>query len=127
MFSPGTMPAVAVDDGDAEQRPARSRLLDVARDLGFRHAGIMFERHRRDRLAVSSPRQMPVKVDDRADIGAAARQRADLGGRCRSLALQRTVRSWWNLARRPPATLPPVIGGKKAISRAPAIGASGFT
>ena len=48
--------AVAVDDGDAEQRPARARLLDVARDLGLRHAGIMLERERGDRLAVLARR-----------------------------------------------------------------------
>jgi hypothetical protein len=47
----GRKPTVTVDHSDAEQRPARLRLLDVARDLGLRHAGIMLQRHRRDALA----------------------------------------------------------------------------
>ena len=77
-----------MDHGDAEQRPAALGLLDVARDLGLRHAGIMLERQRGDGSPFSSPRQMPVKVDDRADVGAPARELRRLGAGVEVLALQ---------------------------------------
>ena len=41
--------ADAMDHGEPGQRPARHRGLGMARDLGLRHSGIMFERQRRDR------------------------------------------------------------------------------
>src|SRR6266567_319811 len=44
--------AVAMNHGDAEERPAPLGGLDMARNLGLGHPGIMFERQGGDRLAV---------------------------------------------------------------------------
>ena len=71
MFSPGAMRPNAVDDGQARQRPARQRFIGMPLDLGFRHAGIMFERQRRDRFAVLAAAADAAERDDGADIGAA--------------------------------------------------------
>src|SRR3954465_15225355 len=40
--------SVAVHDSDAEQRPALFGCLDVARDFGLGHSGIVLERHGRE-------------------------------------------------------------------------------
>ena len=46
-------------------------------DFGFGHAGIMFERQRGDRFAILAAAADAAEGNDRADIGAAARQRRD--------------------------------------------------
>ena len=81
-------PAVAVDDGDAEQRPALLRLRDVAGDLLLGHAGIVLERERRDALAGLVVAADAGEGDHRADVGAPARELRRLGGGVEILALQ---------------------------------------
>ena len=65
-----------------------ARLRDVALDLGFRHAGIMLERERGDRLAGLVAAANAGEGDQRADVGAAARQLAGFRGGVERLALQ---------------------------------------
>ncbi len=77
-----------MDDGDAQQRPARFRLLDVTLDLGLRHAGIMFERERGDRLAGLIAAANAGKSDQRAHIGPPAGELFRFGGGVKRLALQ---------------------------------------
>ena len=55
----------------ALQRPARQRFIGVAPDFGFRHAGVVLERQRGDRLAIVVAATDAAERDDRADIGAA--------------------------------------------------------
>ena len=117
------MPPVAVDDGDAKERPARLRLLDMARDLGFCHARIMLERERGDRRAVFVAAADARESDHRTDIGAPVRERAlppaaSKVSRCSRIVI---AKSSVNVAPPLQSTSPPVIGGKKAISPAPAI------
>ena len=64
--------------------------------------------------------------DDRADIGAAARELRRLGRGVERLALQ-TDGGGHGATPRLPREASPVIGGKKAISRAPAIAVSALT
>ena len=65
---------------------------------------------------------MPLKRDDRADIGAASGQRRDFLRDVEIGFLDADGRrDGHGMAQ------PPVIGGKNAISRAPAIAASGLT
>ena len=111
--SPGAMRPMSVDDGDAHQRPSRLRLSDDPRHLFFRHAGIMFEFEGRESAGL---------VAAVADEGHESlrrpfyRERAPrLRGRRRSPPAGRGRR---------PSSYPPVIGGKNAISFAPAIAAS---
>ena len=66
-----------MNDGEALQRPARHRFIGVPPDLSLRHAGIMLERQRGDRLAVLAAAADAGERDDGADIGAALRQRRD--------------------------------------------------
>src|SRR5690349_22747553 len=106
-----------MNDGDAHERPARLRLLDMTADLRLGHARIMLERQRRDRLAGFCATADPGERDQGADVGAAARQRRGFRRRIELLALQPHGR----------LHQPPVIGGKNAISRAPAIAVSGRT
>src|ERR1700733_6242166 len=91
-------------------------------DFGLRHIRIMFQRQRRDRLVAFAAPADAAETHHRADVGAAFGQRSDFppdveigfldtdGDRDRHGRLQ-----------------PPVIGGKKAISRAPAIAVSDLT
>ena len=88
MSSPGCDAPVTVDDGDAEQRPARLRFFDVALDLGLRHAGIMLERERGDRRARFVAAANAGEGDQRADVGAPARERGRFRGGVERLALQ---------------------------------------
>ena len=105
------------------KRPARFRLLDVALDLGFRHAGIMLERERGDRLARFVAAADAGEGHHRADIGAPARQLRRFGGGVERLALQANGGSVAVMAlmlarrRQRHERYPPVIGGKNAISR----------
>ncbi len=80
--------AVAVDDSDAKERPARSRRLDMPADLGLGHSWIMFEFKRSDRFAIFVCPADPGKRDNGADIGAPARQRRDFAGSVERFALQ---------------------------------------
>ena len=123
--------AVTVDDGDAEQRPARFRLCDVALDLGFRHAGIMLERERGDRLARLVAAANAGESDQRADIGAPARKLFRFGGGVERLALQahggKTVMAA-NVAAPARARLTPRHRREKGdFDRPPLIGVCGFT
>src|SRR5262249_41973226 len=112
-------PSIAVDHRDAEQRPAPFGFFHVPCDLGFRHARIVFENQRRDGIAgLRSPAQAGER-DHRADVAAPASERRGLGGDVEILALQPH--------RHDVVDHPPVIGGKKAISRAPAMVVSART
>ena len=64
-----------MDNGDAIQRPARYRLVDMPRNLGFGHFGIMLERQRNK--VVPTPADAG-ETDDGADIGACLGQSRDL-------------------------------------------------
>src|SRR5262249_8883609 len=65
--------------------------------------------------------------DDRADIVAPGRERRDFGGGIEILTLQTDGHGQYSRRSAPSATHPPVMGGKNAISLAPAIAASGRT
>src|SRR5262245_56214277 len=110
-----------MDHGDTTQRPAALSRLDVAADLGLGHAGIVLEREACNRLAVLVTAANPGESDNRADIGAPARERARLGGGVDRLLLQANRRG--HITRSSASGHPPVMGGKNAISRAPAIAA----
>ena len=79
---------MAMDHGDTKKRPARLRLLDMAGDLGFGHAGIMLKRQRGDLFAVLVGAANARKGDHGADIAAPVRQLVDFGGDFEGLALQ---------------------------------------
>lgn len=98
----------SVDRGQAGERPPRQRLLRNPDDLGLRHAGVMFEFEGGQR-ATFIPTE-PDKRDDRADIAASRRQARFFRNRIEILALD--AHSGRDQDQ------PPVIGGKKAISRA---------
>ena len=115
---------MAMDHGDAEQRPARRRLLDVARDLLIGHAGIVFERQRLDRVRARAAAADADEAHHGTDIGAALRQLCGLGGNVEVLGLQADGDGDGH---RDGIDQPPVIGGKNAISRAPEIAVSGLT
>src|SRR5262245_53168021 len=118
-----------MNHGDAAQRPAALGRLDMAADLGLRHAGIVLEREASDRLAILVAAADAGEGNHRADIGAPMRERARLGGGVERLLLQADGRG--HITRSSPLrswpSHPPVMGGKKAISRAPAIAASART
>src|SRR5215216_4635447 len=119
-----------MDYSDAKQRPAAACVLDVPRDLGLRHAGIMLERESRDRLSILVAAADARKGDDGADIGAPARQRRHLCGRVECLSLQadgHLAGPFCFSSAYAGESYPPVIGGKNAISRAPASAVSAFT
>src|SRR5579872_2145867 len=106
---------VAMDDRQAEKRPARQGLAGDALDLGQGHGAVMldFERFKPPALVATQADE----TDQRADIGAAFAQRIGLRGGVEILALNANDRRGFHRQ-------PPVIGGKKAISLAPAIFAS---
>ena len=104
-----------------------ARLLDDPRELGFRHAGIVLEFQGGEPAALvpaqaregRRPRRYPLRpsVSDatpRASKSSAARSKSCPPGLRDGRALMTVAH-------------PPVMGGKKAISRAPAMEASGFT
>jgi hypothetical protein len=64
-------PAIPMDDGDAEQRPAALGRLDVTCDFGFRHPRIMLERHGNERSTRFVLSADAGEGDDGADITAA--------------------------------------------------------
>src|ERR1700754_1263863 len=91
-------------------------------DFGFGHARIMFERQRGDRFAILATPANAAERNHCADIGAPAGHRRDF--------LRDVEIGFLDANRRVDQHLkaqPPVIGGKKAISRAPDIAASGLT
>src|SRR5215472_9489410 len=81
--------AEAMDDAHAKERPAALRSLDLARDLGLRHGGIVLEGERRDGGAVLLAAADASEGDDGADVGAPARERGHFGGGIEALLLQR--------------------------------------
>jgi hypothetical protein len=100
--------AESVDRRQAGERPPRQRLLRNPDDLSLRHTRVMFEFERRQR-AIFVPTETD-KRDDRADIAASRRQARFFRARIEILALD--AHSGRDQDQ------PPVIGGKKAISRA---------
>src|SRR5262249_7737064 len=100
------------------------RLVDVTRDFLLRHARIMLERQRFDRICALTAAADADEAHDRADVGAAARQPLGLFCWIEVLGLQ-SYRGRDSHCGDP--AQPPVIGGKNAISRAPAIAVSGLT
>jgi hypothetical protein len=106
-----------VDHGDAEQRPAPLAAATWTRDLGLGHVRIMLQRHgeqRSTRLVASADAG---ERNDRTDIAATATELLRLAGGIERFALHRTVAAM--SVSRLSSRLSPVIGGKKAISRAP--------
>ena len=61
--------SIAMHDEARLKRPARMRLFFDTGQLVFGHAGIMFERHRRDGAPLIAHRAE--EGDDSADVGAA--------------------------------------------------------
>src|SRR5262245_4892697 len=102
--------AVAMHDEARLKREARARLGLDACKFGLGHAGIMFERHRRDRAVLIAHRAG--EGDDSADVAPPGLEPRDLGADVEIFPLHADHLQ------------PPVTGGKKAISRAPAIRAS---
>src|SRR6266700_3148435 len=134
-------PPVAMDDGDAEQRPAALGFGDMPGNLRLRHLRIMLERDRRDRLARLGAAAHAREGDQRADVGATIAQRRCLRRNVEIFGLQTSVHCNLNRLgparfqatikakrpRQPGMRYPPVIGGKKAISFACPILVSGGT
>src|SRR5262245_21223772 len=81
-------PAIAVDDGDAEERPAPLGRLHVARDLGLGHARVVLERHGRERGSALVAAADAGEGDHGADIAAAMAELCRLAGGVEWLALQ---------------------------------------
>src|SRR5262249_6064373 len=81
-------PAVAVDDGDAEEWPAPLSRLHVARDLGLGHAGVMLERHGRERSTALVAAADAGEGDHRADIATSVAELCRLTRGVEWLALQ---------------------------------------
>ncbi len=105
---------MAVHDDAAGKRPARLGFRGDALDLRFRHARIMLDVQGRERARFVATQTC--ERHDRADVGPPSRQRIAFGGRVEDVRLDANREHQ-----------PPVIGGKKAISRAPAIGVSCLT
>ena len=112
--SAGRNPAKAMHQRRAIERPARPRFIENAAHLCLGHAGIMFEFQGSERslLVATQARE----GDHCADIRPADRQPELFGGSVEIFGLNADGEHH-----------PPVIGGKKAISRAPTIAASCFT
>ena len=110
-------PPVPVDDGQAEERPALGGLAGDPLDLRLGHPGIVLE------LECGEPAALVAtdagEGDDRAGVDRLPPQRRDLRRDVEILALDADVEGEHRFPDQPP-----VIGGKSAISRAPAIGAS---
>src|SRR5262249_53997210 len=111
-----------VDHSDAEQWPAPLGRRHVTRDLGLGHVGIMLQRHRQQRRTRLVTATDAGKRNDRTDIAVAAAELLRLACGLERLALQSQGGGHGRL--RSCSSYPPVIGGKKAISRAPEMAAS---
>ena len=83
MFSPGVMRPTRWMTVSRSAASAPSP-LGMAHDLGFRHAGIMFERQRRDGLAAFAAAADAGEGDHGADIGAALASAPRSRARCRN-------------------------------------------
>src|SRR5581483_8435925 len=75
----GQEPADTVHDQACLQRPAPGGLGLDAGQLGFRHAGIVLERHGRDAAGGALATHGAGEGDDGTDVGAAGREAAHLG------------------------------------------------
>src|SRR5689334_17060292 len=110
---------VPMHDGDARQGPPLPRFRNVALDFGFGHARIVFECQRCYRFAILDAAANSGECNQRADITTAARKLGRFHGGIKRLALQSHCGCHLlNVARRRWRGYPPVMGGKKAISRA---------
>ncbi len=109
-----------MNDGQAEQRPAGFRLAGDALQFRFRHAGIMLklQRGERSRLVAAQADE----TDQARQCRCGPRESASAS----AAASKGLTCSIWTLIIKGGGAHPPVIGGKKAISLAPAIDASGF-
>src|SRR6185295_17070781 len=113
--------------GEAEKGPALYRRAGDAANLFLRHARVVFQLERGERRAFVAAKAR--EGDDSADIGAAFGQAATFLVEVEGLALHPDVRvpgfHGWSCPSPSPSpqgggnTHPPVIGGKKATSRAP--------
>src|SRR5437016_5049913 len=79
---------MAMDHGHALERPAPLGLLDVACDLRLGHVGIVLERHGHELGAGFVAAADAGEGDDRAHVGAPARERCRLARGVERLALQ---------------------------------------
>src|SRR5690606_26454170 len=104
---------VAVDHRQPVQRPAFDGLGGDAGDLGFRHARIMLQFQRRKPAFLVTAK--PAKRHHGADVGSPGGQRGNLGGGVEIAGLDTHDRNGGRHGRQPP-----VMGGNRAISRAPA-------
>ena len=100
-------PPDTMDDADAQQWPARHRILGDSRHLRLRHGRIMFQLQRHQAIA-------PAHHAGEAGDPAAA-QRLQRGQFTRDVEILRLDRDPFH---------PPVTGGNSAISRASPIGVS---
>src|SRR5262245_6905058 len=106
--------ADAVHDQARLQRPACMRLRLDALKFALGHARIVLEHHAGNGFARIVGAHEPREGDDGADIAAAGRQPGDLGADLEVGGLDAHAQGQ-----------PPVTGGKKAISEAPAMLALG--
>src|SRR5262245_36964342 len=106
----------AMHDQTCLQRPARAGFRLHPLELTFGHAGVVLERHAGDDLALVVGTHTTRKADDGTNVGALARQCGDLGTDLEVGGLYAYAQGQ-----------PPVTGGKKAISEAPAMLAPGRT
>ena len=117
---PGAYFAEPVDHRYALQRPSAQCLRRHTADLFLRHSGIMLEFERRQ-LAALAPAQAR-KRHNRPDIETPFRNQRALRRCIERLGLNADCHTRFHLG-----PYPPVMGGKNAISDAPAMGVSGFT
>ena len=111
--SPGAMRPCRWITVHALQRPARLGLPGDPRHLFLRHAGIMFEFEGREQPVLVAA--MADEGHSRSNVLSSASERGGLARQRRSLP----AGPGWS-----PSSHPPVIGGKNAISFAPAMVAS---
>src|SRR5262249_12074847 len=81
-------PAITLDDGRAEQRPAPLGRRHVARDLGLGHPRVMLERHGRERGTALVAAADAGEGDHGAEIAAAVAELCRLAGGVEWFALQ---------------------------------------
>src|SRR5262245_5555670 len=100
----------AMQDKTCLMRPTRVVLRILPLQYNFGHAGVVLERHAGDGLALVVSAHASRKADDGTDVGAPGRQPCDLGSDLEVGGLYAYAQAQ-----------PPVTGGKKAISEAPAM------
>src|SRR5947208_10930425 len=84
----GLEPAIAVDYGDAEQRPTPFGRFDVTHNLGLGHSRIVLERHGRERGARLILAAYTGKCDHSADIAGVGKGSGRLAPGIEGLTLQ---------------------------------------